>query len=218
MDILGSPNIGIYALTTNFFTILPVKVSREKAEKLSKCLKGNVAYTSIGSTNLIGVLATGNSNGIVLPHFVSDKEIKVIKSVWKGNIGKIKSKITALGNLILANDNGAIIGESLMKDKKAVIKIMDTLGVEAVSSKIAELPYVGSLAIATNRGILAHPLLKDKEQKILKEVLKVPVDIGTINNGVPFVPSGLLANDYGVVIGSFTTGPEILMISNIIHV
>jgi len=218
MDILGSPNIGVYALTTNYFTIVPVNVSKEKADKFTNCLKGKVIFTSIGSTNLIGILAVGNSNGIILPYFVSNHEIRAIKSVWDGNIGKIESKITALGNLVLVNDKGAIIGEGLMKDKKAVKKIMDTLGVEAVSCRIAGLPYVGSLAIATNRGILAHPSLIDEEQKVLKEVLKAPVDIGTINSGVPFVPSGLLANDNGVVIGSFTTGPEILIITNILRV
>ena len=45
------------------------------------------------------------------------------------------------------------------------------MGVEAVPGEIAGLPYVGSLAVATNKGVVAHPLLKDSERKLLEDVL-----------------------------------------------
>ena len=63
--------------------------------------------------------------------------------------------------------------------------------------------------------MLAHPLLQDQERDLIEDVLKVPVDVGTINGGVPFVASGLLANDFGVLIGPPTKGPEIVIISNL---
>jgi translation initiation factor 6 len=58
-------------------------------------------------------------------------------------------------------------------------------------------------------------MLGDEERELLKEVLKVDVDVGTINMGCPFVASGILANDNGVVVGGLTTGPETLIISNV---
>lgn len=218
MDILGSPNIGVYALTNNAFTIVPAKISRTNADKIKEYLKGEVICTTIGGTTLIGVLSTANSNGIILPYFTSDEEVEIIKSAFDGNIERIESKRTALGNLVLANDRGAIIGENLMRENEAVKKIRDALGIELVSGSIAGLPYVGSLAVATNKGVLAHPMLKSEERSLLEDVLKVQVDVGTINGGVPFVNSGLLANDNGVIIGSSTTGPEIIMITNILNV
>ncbi len=54
------------------------------------------------------------------------------------------------------------------------------------------------------------------EKKLLQDVLKAQVDVGTINGGVPYVSSGLLANDNGTIIGNLTTGPEIVMISNVL--
>ncbi|MDQ1280926.1 MAG: translation initiation factor 6 [Thermoproteota archaeon] len=216
MNILGSPNIGVYAITTNAFTIVPAKISQAKTEKLKEYLGSKVACTTIGGTMLIGVLAAANSNGIILPYFTSDEEIEVIKTVFTGNIERIESKRTALGNLVLANDRGAIIGESLMREKEAVEKIRDTLDVELEPGRIADLPCVGSLAVATNKGILAHPMLRNEEKKLLQDVLKTQVDVGTINGGVPYVSSGLLANDSGAIIGNLTTGPEIIMISNVL--
>ena len=140
-----------------------------------------------------------------------------IQEYIKGNVKRIESKKTALGNLILANDKGAIVGGNLMKEIKIIKKIRDSLDVELVSGQIAGLPYVGSLAVATNKGVLAHPMLKYEEKQLLEDVLKTKVDVGTINGGIPFVNSGILANDKGVIIGSFTTGPEIIMISNILN-
>ena len=40
------------------------------------------------------------------------------------------------------------------------------LGVEVFQGEIAGLPSVGSLAVATNKGVLAHPLLKEEEKKL----------------------------------------------------
>jgi translation initiation factor 6 len=213
---LSSPNIGVYALTTNTLTILPVEIPSSKVKRVEDSLRGEIVVTTVGETRLVGVLAAANSNGIILPHFASDEEVGAIKRVWNGNTARIQSKRTALGNLILANDHGAIASENLMREKVALKKIRDVLDVEIVSGEIAGLPYVGSLAAATNKGVLAHPMLKKSEYQVLRDVLKVPVDVGTINGGIPLVSSGLLANEHGVLIGSPTTGPEIMIITNLL--
>jgi translation initiation factor 6 len=53
--------------------------------------------------------------------------------------------------------------------------------------EIAGLPYVGSLGVATNKGVLVHALASEDEKKVLQDVFKVPVEVGTINCGVPYV-------------------------------
>jgi translation initiation factor 6 len=42
--------------------------------------------------------------------------------------------------------------------------------------------------------------------------MKVTVEHSTVNGGMPYVKSGLLANNKGVVVGGNTTGPEVLRI------
>ena len=216
LDLTGSPNIGVYALTTNDVTIIPVPLSAKKTQRIRDALGGDVVFTSIGATRLAGVLAAANSRGIVLPFYAADEEVDAIKRAWTGNIARITCKRTALGNLLLANDRGALASENLMRERRAIQQIRDALDVEIVAGEIAGLPYVGSLATATNRGVLAHPLLKTDERRVLLDVLKAPVDVGTVNGGVPFVASGLLANEHGVLIGPLTTGPEVMIISNVL--
>jgi len=128
----------------------------------------------------------------------------------------METKRTAYGNMVLANDRGAIVDPRLKSSETK--KISETLGVEVVRGEIAGLPYVGSLAVATNKGVLAHPLLKDSERKLLEDVLKVPVDVGTINCGIPYIGTGLIGNRYAVVAGSLTTGPEMFIMGHALDV
>jgi translation initiation factor 6 len=128
----------------------------------------------------------------------------------------METKKTAYGNLVLVNDFGAVVDPRLKEPQ--LKQISDTLGVEAVRAEIAGLPYVGSLAVATNKGVLVHPLLKDQERKVLAKVFKVPIEVGTVNCGIPYVGTGLIANSHAAVAGSMTTGPEMFIIGNALDV
>ncbi len=211
LDLFGSASIGVYSLVTEKMAIVPPVVSENKAKRMEEWLKVKVTRTMVGESVLIGALASANSNGIVLPHFAREEEIKAIEAICSEiNVAVMETKRTAYGNMVLTNDFGAIVDPRI---KGADLKgIADTLDVEVVPGEIAGLPYVGSLAIATNKGVLVHPLLKEEEQKLLTDVLKVHVDVGTINCGIPYVATGLIGNSHSVVAGPLTTGPEMFII------
>jgi translation initiation factor 6 len=215
-NIVGSPSIGVYSLVTDQVLVVPRSFPLKKAERLAQWLKVELTPTSVGGTVLIGALACANSNGILLPHIVRDPEVEALKSCFNRNITVMETKKTAYGNIVLTNDHGAIVDPRFKASE--IKEISETLGVEAVPSEIAGLPYVGKLAVATNKGVLAHPLLKDSERKILEDVFKVPVDLGTVNCGVPYVGTGLVANRHSAVAGSLTTGPEMFIIENALDV
>ena len=215
-SIIGSASIGVYSLATDEFVIIPKMVPEDKAEKTAEWLQAKLVHTTVGGSLLVGALACANSNGIILSPFVRQEEIDAIKANFKGNICVMESRKTAFGNLVLANDKGALV-DPRMKDpiKK---QVSEALGVEVVGGTIAGLTYVGSLAVATNKGVLAHPLLKEDERKVLESVFKVPVDVGTVNCGIPYVGTGLIANSKAAVAGSMTTGPEMFIIGNALDV
>ena len=215
-SIVGSASIGVYSLANDKIVIVPKMIPLKKAEKMAEWLKVKLVHTSIGGSVLAGALACANSNGILLPNSIREEEFVVIKSSFEGKISVMETKKTAYGNLVLANDYGAVVDPRF---KEAQIEqISETLDVDAVAGEIAGLPYVGSLAVATNKGVLAHPLLKDDERKILESVFKVPVYVGTINCGIPYVGTGLMGNKHVAVAGSLTTGPEMFIIGNALDV
>jgi len=212
----GTPSIGIFALATDEIAIVPKQIPPHRAERIGEWLNVEVVRTNIGGSVLIGSLVCANTNGIVLPHYVREEEIKAIKDVVDANITIMETKVTAFGNLVLANDKGAIANPKLKK--RTINRLSDTLGVEVVQSTIASLPYVGSLATATNKGVLAHPMLQEDEMAVIKDVLKVPVEIGTVNSGVPYVSTGLIANSRSAVVGYATTGRELAIIGRCLDV
>jgi translation initiation factor 6 len=167
--------------------------------------------TNIGGCALLGVLITSNSNGIVLPHTIHDHELKAVQDTLIMRVTVAQERWTALGNIVLANDNGAVIHpgapESLAKT------ITETLDVDVVTATIGGLPYVGSLAVATNKGVLANHAITDREREVIEKALKVPVEPGTINGGVQYIRAGLLANTKGAVVGPLTSGPEMMAIT-----
>lgn len=211
-SIVGSASIGVYSLANEEIVIIPKMVPLEKAAQTAEWLKVKLVHTSIGGSVLAGALACANSNGILLSIFARDEELAAIKSSFEGNVTVMETKKTAYGNLVLANDHGAVVDPRFKESE--IKQISETLGVEAVPCEIAGLPYVGSLAVATNKGVLAHPLLKDEERKVLESVFKVPVDVGTVNCGVPYVGTGLIGNSHAAVAGFLTSGPEMFIIGN----
>jgi len=211
-SIVGSASIGVYALATENIVIIPVMVPQEKAQEYADWLKAQLVYTTISGSVLAGSLVSANSNGMLVANSIRGEEIERIKKVFTGNITIMESKKTAYGNLILANDKGAVVDPRFKP--KEINQIAEALGVEVVPCEIASLPYVGSLAVATNKGVLAHPLIKEEEKKTLENVFKVPVDVGTVNCGIPYIGTGLLANSHASVAGSMTTGPEMFIIEH----
>jgi translation initiation factor 6 len=215
-SLVSSASIGVYSFATEKFVVVPKAVPHKIAERMAEWLRVKLVYTSIAGSFLAGAFACANSNGLLLPVSVCEEELAAIQSIFDGNVTVMETRKTAYGNLVLANDFGAVVDPRF---KELTLKqISDTLGVEVVRSEIAGLPYVGSLAVATNKGVLAHPLLKDEERKVLENVFKVPVDVGTVNCGIPYVGTGLIANSHAAVAGSMTTGPEMFIIGNALDV
>jgi len=215
-SIVGSASIGVYSFATENIVVIPQMVPASKAQQVADWLKVKLAHTSIGGSLLAGSLACGNSSGLIVSPFVREEELAAIKAAFEGNVTVMDTRRTAFGNLVLANDHGALVDPRFKEP--VVQKISAALGVEAVQGEIGGLPYVGSLAVATNKGVLAHPMLKAEEKKVLEDVFKVPVDVGTINCGIPYVGTGLLGNSHAAVAGSLTTGPEMFIIGNALDV
>lgn len=212
-DIFGSPNVGVYGFCNETTCLVPFDFPPRKTQRFHETLNVDVLECSVGGSHVIGALVSGNSQGILVPRTIRDYELKMIRKSVNLKVEILKEKWTAIGNLILANDYGAVVDPRV--PDSTVERISNTLKVEAVKGEIFGLPFVGSLAVATNKGIIAHPKIREAEKENIEETLKVPVEPGTINGGTPYPKSGLLANSYGAIAGNLTSGPELMTISQV---
>lgn len=205
----GDPNIGLYGFATDSYCILGNQPKHSK--KMEEILKAEILVEQIAGTELVGIFAAGNSNGIVMTKIANAREKKNIEKALGINILVIKAKETAIGNLVLCNDKGCIISGKLKKYVKEIAEILDC---ETAISKIANLYIVGSSAVASNKGCLCHRDASEDELKMIERILNVRADIGSIN-GSPFVKGGIIANSNGVVVSEVASGPELERIDEV---
>jgi translation initiation factor 6 len=207
-DVYRGPNIGVYISVNDTIGLVPMGFAETKANKLAEYLNIEIFYTAIANTRLIGTLSVMNNKGFLLPSTAYQDEYDYLKNETDLEIGVLDTKFNALGNIICANDKGAIVSPALSKEDCKVIS--DVMGVEVLQKKIVGNHLAGVTLRANNSGGVIHPEAEEKDIEIIADVLGVNVEKSSINGGVPYVSSGILANNHCIVVGSLTSGPEIM--------
>jgi translation initiation factor 6 len=205
-----NPVIGVFATCTEDVALVPIGTQPKVCDTIEELLDVRVIKTLVASSSILGSLSRGNSKGFLIPDNSSihnPDEIGVPIESLPGNY-------TAVGNVILANDNAALVHPEL--PERAVEVISNTLGVDVHKGTIAGIKTVGMAGVVTNKGVLVHPRATPDEIGKLEEIFGLSVDIGTINYGSQMVGSGLLANSKGYVAGSDTTGHELGRVEDVL--
>ncbi len=205
------PNIGIYTKVNDSFVFVPNGFAQTKAETLAKYLKVEYLFTSVANTRLIGTLMVVNNHGMLLPSTCSQWEVDYLKKSTGLNVGVLDTKHNALGNLICVNDKGGVVSPKIPMESLKYIQ--DTLGVEVIQKKVAGYHQAGVMICANINGGIIHPETDDEDIQTISDVLKVKLEPATINGGIPYISSGILANNKAIVVGNFTNGPEIMMLT-----
>jgi translation initiation factor 6 len=203
--IAGSSLLGVFACCTEEVVLVPPETKMETVRSLEQHLQVETIFMRVAGSSVVGSLVCGNSHGFVVTPHASKDDIRKLSSY--GKVARLPGKISAAGNVILANDSAALVHPGL--SDKACRVISQTMGVAVERGTIGGLKTVGMTTVATNRGILAHPKLNEVELAALEDLFHLPVDVGTVNFGSPLVGSGILANSRGYVAGEETTGPEL---------
>ena len=143
---------------------------------------------------------------------LNPNEEKIITKETGLSLQKLNSRFTSAGNLIAANDYGAIIS-SLINEEEAK-NISKILQVPVKRMNISSMYLIGAMIKATNTGAIAHPIINDNNLKTIRDVLQVDVKNTTVNSGVPYVSSGIISNTENILVGSQTSGSELVMVTN----
>jgi len=206
-NISSASCIGVFLTATNDYLFARPNLDEALLDSLCSELKVDLVETTIGGSITTGALLCGNNSGLLVSSQITELERKNITSEIDLPLNEIPGNINAVGNIVLANDNGACAHWYL--SDKAISTIEQTLDVPVIRCTIAGIPTVGTAAVATNNGVLCPPLTSDTELNQLQNHFETPVNVGSINFGGPLIGSGLVANTHGYVSGDNTTGPEL---------
>ena len=210
-DVYRGPNIGIFTSVNDKFVFIPNGFAKTKAENLARYLQTDYLTTPVANTRLLGILMVLNNHGMILPRTSSAEEISNLRKHTGLNVKILDTKYNALGNLICINDKGGIVSPII--EKEFIKEIADVLDIEVIQKKVAGFHQVGAVMEANNLGGVIHPEADEEDIKNFSNVLGVNIEPATINGGIPYVSSGILANSNAVVVGNLTSGPEIMTLT-----
>lgn len=204
-NLLGNPFIGVFSATNDKLTLLPAATPDRFSAMAEDVLKTKPVRLNLCNSPLIGIFSVFNNNGIVVPEMAFESELDTLGQLFD-NVATIR-QFTAIGNLAASNDNGCVASPIL---SKAVVETLEsTLGVPVTQTSLAGLEVIGSSIVATSKGFLANMNASDDEIATLEKAFGVEGDVGSINYGVPFVKSGLIANKNGAITGLLTSPHEL---------
>jgi translation initiation factor 6 len=206
-----NPSVGVFSQANDRMAFVPSSSPAAFAKDIEEALSVEVYNTDVAEISLVGAMIAMNNNGLVLPRNTTGRELSFFKGL-DIRVGVIDDKPTALGNLVLANDFGAVVSTHFSKDARE--EISDVLDVEVLARDFQGFRTVGSIGVATQKGVLMHASLSEDDLGFIEKLLKVDADIGTVNRGVGYIRTGIVANSGGAVIGKDTTSPEIARIED----
>ena len=184
--------------------LVPPDAPQPLIDDIAEGMEVTVMKTPLASSNILGSLTAMNSYGGITSSMVALSEVRPIIKILP--FKRIRDRMSACGNNILVNDNAALVNPDL--GRSAIKQITDILQVEVVQGMVAGHKTVGSVCVATNKGILCHPSTTTAELEMLRSLFKVPAAIGTLNYGSPLVGACMIANTKGAAIGFRSTPIE----------
>jgi translation initiation factor 6 len=216
MDIYRSPNIGIFMKTNDRYLIVPKGLAQTKTDKISNMLQVSPVFASVAGSRLLGPLIVMNNKGLLISRLAEDEELRELRERTGMRVERLESRYTAAGNLVVANDKYALASPVL--EQKAIQQIRDVLDTEVSRLSVGKYNQIGAFIVATNSGAATHPSLSEHETERISKLLGVEASPTSVNGGVPYVASGIVANSKNAVVGSLTTGPELVFITRALKV
>ncbi len=204
----GNPNVGLFVFATDDICLIPRGSTDGFKKRVKEILQVEVIETSIAGTSLIGVFCIGFGKTVFVPKITFDSEISYLKG--KGlKIEVIDSDFTALGNNIILNKNTAVLSKDY---DDSVSKQIENFGLKVFKKSVMGMNNIGSFILLNNHGGIVHPDIAEDEKAWLEHAFGIKFVHATVNLGSPYVSSGVVANDKGVIVGDRTKGMELSFI------
>ncbi|HLD58608.1 MAG TPA: translation initiation factor IF-6 [archaeon] len=206
----GSPFVGVFCCITEKTGLFPLDagVSPKEIKDIEELFGIEVIRAKIADSSLLGILAVGNSNGFVLGEIATEKELQHLKGLGL-RVKKI-SGVTAIGNLLEANDSKGICSPTIKP--KIQREIAEFLKIELREAKIGNSDLAGSSLVATNKGFVISTRASEKEFADAKKFFGLNGSSSTANYGDAFIGNSLAANSRAAIAGIRTSGVELVRI------
>ncbi|MEM3841445.1 MAG: translation initiation factor IF-6 [Candidatus Micrarchaeaceae archaeon] len=217
-SIRGTDYIGAYSNACDSYAIVGVGLAEKVKSFLFKFLKVRIINFSSNGSDMAGIYARGNSNGVVVSNITRERELAALKAQFHNgeNICLLKSNVNAVGNNILANDKIALVNPEY--EASSVKEIRNALGVETLRMETGRFKTVGANNILTNKGIAVNNRSTDEELEEIEKLTGFKPVMTTANTGGLGIGLGTISNSNGLLTGYSTTGFELTRLMDALNI
>lgn len=205
-SIQKSPFVGAYVAVGGGKCIVCPPSPRSFEGILRNDLKLEVRRGTVGTVGAVGLMTAFNSRAAVVPKTIYEDEVFVFNELGL-EVFRVPSNLLAWGNLMSANDRGAVFSDVV--PRHVARDIADRLDVDYDFITPKGYAVSGSSIATSNRWALVSKSFPEDQMAKIADVLKVKVAAGTVNGGYRQVKIGALVSDFGIVLGKDTTGAEL---------
>jgi len=212
-----SLDIGSFCLLTESYCLVGEGPYPDLKPELERALRGTqVVQFQVGGLDTVGIMAVGNSQGLLLPNCTSDYELEEIESKLgpKIKVQRIEESFNALGNVIVCNDQVALVHPQLSNLTKQAIR--ETLGVPSFEFSFEKCELVGQGIVLTNKGAILQPLTTLEEFQKLQQIVQLPLISSTVGGSLN-TAQGILANSQTVLCCKCSTDKEVGLLAKIVN-
>ena len=169
----GNNEVGVFAKLTNAYCLVAIGGSENFYSVFESELNESipVIHTSIAGCRIVGRMTIGNRHGLLVPATTTDQELQHLRNSLPDSvrIQRVEERLSALGNVVAANDYVALVHPDLDRETEEII--VDTLKVEVFRQTIANQVLVGSYCSLSNQGMTITALITSLDQQIILQVV-----------------------------------------------
>ena len=207
LNIQGNSLAGLYVLSLDGIGLVGPEVSKKDLKIIEEVFNAEAVRLTIAGTGLIGIFAATNGKTLVVPSIIFPHEERILEEAGV-LYNKIDTKLTCLGNNIVASKKGVLINAGF--EESALEQLQDAFKLPFKVFSLNDIPTIGSFVVCNSKKGLCSHEFSDEDIELMEKHLGVELTTGTVNMGSTQIRSGLAVNDDGFVIGDSSGGPEII--------
>jgi translation initiation factor 6 (eIF-6) len=208
-DFNGESTIGLYCKRVGDVLICGLRLTDAVRERIERILKVRIIHVTVAGTPYPGIFLLPGEGRIIAPHIMYESEREALLAEGFA-IEMWNTFDTALANAVAIDGTRAIISSAAHASLREAL-VAAEFDVLELETGAYEAP--GSLIVPAQDSVLVGAEL---DSEAIAQFFAKPTVGASVNRGSPFLASGLVWSENGVLIGKESLPGEVMTITEVL--
>lgn len=210
-DLRGDVNIGLYCRRAGDALLCGLDLKEETRERIEKLLDVRIVKATVAGTPYAGIFLLDAGDRIIAPHIIYDTERERLLNEGF-NVEVWTTFDTALANAVCLDGTRAIVSTAMHGSLREALAASE---LEVLELDLGEYESAGSLIVPAET-VLAANVIDDETRSAISGFFHKDVKTASVNRGSPFLASGIVYSEHGVLIGKESLPAEVMTITEVL--